>query len=640
MHLGTKTPLRIAAASLSLAAAGLLGGCAANFTPSALQSDQASLGNIQGTVHGGQSPISGAEIFLFAAGTSGYGSAATSLIKSTGTGVAQETISPFAGDYYVTTDANGNFSLNGDYTCTAGQQVYMVAYSGNPGNGNGVGSDNTTIMQMAALGQCPASGTMAAQVPYLVVNEISTVAFAYAMSAYGSSATNIGAPNTTEGQAGIANAMNNVFNIVNIAYGQSPTTANFNANGIVPQSKIYTLANILGACVNTKGPGKGQGSGNKNACNYLFQYTNNTTDEASAIFYIAHNPTSNVSNLYGLQPAAPVFSPSLSTAPTDWTVPIVYQNAVSTFTIANNTTVSGPFNIAFDANGNAWIGDRARGVVKMSPQGAVSTFNLNFGMIKGVSVSPSGNIWAVDYSNNAMYIMDTTGHLNTTITSGLNGPDAVAFDSSGNAYVTNETGNSVSVYNPSGTLLHGPTAFSSVSTPGFIAVDTSGNAWIPSTSSSNVGELTGQTNANNISAGGGSYAVILDASNNPWLGDFSNSRLDEITTSTFLGITFYNTATHTGGGLNGPYHLAFDGSGNIWVGNEGASVVSGWSTSSSAWLASSGFTTGTTGQNVAAVPDISGNLWVANTDGSITQILGLATPTYAPLLPGKVATKP
>ena len=110
-------------------AVGLMSGCTASFVPSAIQPNQTPIGNIQGSVHGGRLPVTGAHIYLLAASTGGYGTYGTSLISST----APNAFEDGNGNYYVVTDGNGNFALGGDYTCTEGQQVYMVAYGGNPG---------------------------------------------------------------------------------------------------------------------------------------------------------------------------------------------------------------------------------------------------------------------------------------------------------------------------------------------------------------------------------------------------------------------------------------------------------------------------------------------------------------------------
>ncbi len=168
---------------LASLAVGLMSGCSGSFAPSPIQPNETQIGNIQGFGRMAARPLLPGRIFTcFAAGTGGYGTGATSLIRST----APNAFEDGNGSYYVVTDGNGNFALGGDYTCTEGTQVYMVAYGGNPGMSGTV--FNTAILQMAGLGQCPAAGNLAAQVPYLVINEVTTVAFAYAMGGFGSNA--------------------------------------------------------------------------------------------------------------------------------------------------------------------------------------------------------------------------------------------------------------------------------------------------------------------------------------------------------------------------------------------------------------------------------------------------------------------
>jgi hypothetical protein len=93
---------------------------------------------IQGSNYGGHAPIVGAHIFLLQAGTGGYGSKVTSLLGSTSanssypTALDSTTGSPTNGMYYVTTDSTGQYDLTGDYTCTAGDPVYIYGSGGNP----------------------------------------------------------------------------------------------------------------------------------------------------------------------------------------------------------------------------------------------------------------------------------------------------------------------------------------------------------------------------------------------------------------------------------------------------------------------------------------------------------------------------
>jgi hypothetical protein len=184
---------------------------------------------ITGSIHGGQQPIAGAHVYLLAAGTSGYGSASTSLLTS---GI--DGSDPLGG--YVLSQSDGSFGIGGAYSCTPNTQVYLYALGGDPGAGS-----NSVVGLMAVLGNCPGTGNFASATPFVPIKEVSTVAAAYAFSAFAVDATDVGSSNTALAQTGIANAFANTTNLVNLA------------NGTVPQAEINTLANILAECINSTG---------------------------------------------------------------------------------------------------------------------------------------------------------------------------------------------------------------------------------------------------------------------------------------------------------------------------------------------------------------------------------------------------
>ena len=145
--------------------------------------------SLSGRVNGGEQAIAGSNVYLYAAGTGGYGTGATSLLGGSG---------------YVTTDATGVFGL-GAYTCpTANSQLYLIATGGNPGAG-----ENNQAVLMVALGSCGSIGPSS----FININEVSSVASVYALSqfmvpgstAVGTSSTNVqGLVNAfnTAGQSG------------------------------------------------------------------------------------------------------------------------------------------------------------------------------------------------------------------------------------------------------------------------------------------------------------------------------------------------------------------------------------------------------------------------------------------------------
>ena len=631
----------------------ILAGCSSSFAPAPNGFGTTAIGHLQGHMHGGQLPVVGAHIYVYAAGTSGYLGNATSLLKA-GFDTTQDT----SGKYYVTTDVNGAWDVTGEYTCVEGTQVYMVGAGGD----SGPGSNNSAIVQLAALGQCPASGTLADLVPYVTINEISTVVMAYAVGGFGTTAYNISSSGTALAQTDLANAFANVPNIMSVPNGfPYPSTAG-NPNSSVPMAKIISLANILGACVNS-------GSSTSTPCIMLFDSADNggaaATDTTSAIFNIVHHPTENVAELFGLIPTTPAFETGgLTTAPADFTLPIVY-----------NSVVGKAANIAFDAAGNAWISDLTKmAVIEMSPQGAVHTYTNGgtFGVISNVAVAPpsAGTVWAADTTNNQLYVLNSSGAVTETVTTGgLSHPSGIAFDQFGTAYVVNAGNLNISEFSSNLTAFPTRTYSATLGSSAAIAVDFSGWAYTPTNTPGvpGIGELVSgqpqgyffQDYASGFQINSGTGVALDSYSNTPTISNFGNSNFVwQITTNGkllklhladfgFLRNNYqaqsYLNIQNTGGlsTTSLPATLSIDGATNLWIANAGSNIVSGF-TRNGAALAQNGFHTGadlSSFANAAAV-DGSGNVWTANSDGRVTQLLGLSVPVATPILPGQFAIMP
>jgi hypothetical protein len=132
-----------------------------------------------------------------------------------------------------------------------------------------------------------------------MVNEVSTVAAAYAMAGFATDATHVSSSGTALAKVGIANAFANASNLVVIWSGFALTTTP-EMNGTVPQGKIYLLADILATCVNSNGAVTGPTS--PSACYTLLSTATSDgtsagiqpTDTATAAINIAHHPAANV----------------------------------------------------------------------------------------------------------------------------------------------------------------------------------------------------------------------------------------------------------------------------------------------------------------------------------------------------------
>ena len=239
-------------------------------TPTPSPTTVASLSSLSGTLQGGLSPVSGAAVSLYAAGTA-YGSNATFLASNT-------------------SDSNGKFTVGYSPPGTP-TVLYLVALGGVAGP-----ATNTAIGLIGVAGM---SNTLPASV---TINELTTVAAEWALAQFiDSTGQVIGAPlsNTT----GFTNAVSQAqANLADIATGapasflpwsssSASCTAAQNCDGL---ERLDTLANILAACVESAGA-------SSIACDLLLSLTGSGNNTLQAAHVIATNPTANVGTLFALQ---------------------------------------------------------------------------------------------------------------------------------------------------------------------------------------------------------------------------------------------------------------------------------------------------------------------------------------------------
>ena len=267
------------------AAASWIAGCSVapiHSTSNPLQPSTPSTATVSGLVHGGQWPVKGGQVYMLAAsqvtpgaGDAGYGDPSTSLISSSPNNPGVN------GWNYVLTDANGKFNIpSNTYSCSPGQQVYLYAVNGDSIDEPGTISSqnmNSAIGLMALLGECGASNSLPTVHADVEINEVTTVAAAYALAGFATDATDISSPASGLGYLGIQNAVKNAALLADINIGDIPQSE---PSGVtVPSAMIYTIADILAACVN------GQNSLSGNCPTLMADETYNSTvpsDTASA----------------------------------------------------------------------------------------------------------------------------------------------------------------------------------------------------------------------------------------------------------------------------------------------------------------------------------------------------------------------
>ena len=435
-------------ACTALALAGCEGG-------SSLIAPQNRATGAQGRVMGGQQPVNGASIYLYAAGAGGYGSAASSLLTSAAGN------QDGSGHWYVKTDASGAFTITGDWSCPVSPSpsyLYVLAVGGNPGGS----TPNPNLALLAPLGPCTGVNSST----FVMVNELSTVAGVWALSPFMTGATNIGSSATN--QTGLAEAFAAVNSVANPATGTAPGLS-LPAGATVPVSKINTVANILASCVNSTGGTAGDSS----ACGNLFAATTVNsvapTNTVAAALNMAQHPGANVTALYALQAGSPPFVPSLSSAPNDWTVAINYTGG----------GLQAPTAIAADQSGNVWVANSGSNAVSWfdnlgnSKLGATGT--VLGGAPQGVAVDLSGNAWVTAANGDVYELSASNGSIVGSPLAGFNNPTGIAIDPTAEIWVIDSGNGTVSAVNSSGAALAGsPFSGAGISAPAAIAIN--GNA--------------------------------------------------------------------------------------------------------------------------------------------------------------------
>jgi sugar lactone lactonase YvrE len=258
------------------------------------------------------------------------------------------------------------------------------------------------------------------------------------------------------------------------------------------------------------------------------------------------------------------------------TIPII------TTVAGDPTAVFSPNGVVSDASGNIYFSDATKGTVSR--------------------IAPNGTITLI--AGNGNYYNSGDGGLATQ--AGLESPDGLTFDKSGNLYVS--AGSSVRRITPSGIIStvagngnygDGPDGASATATSlkyaQGITIDASGNLYVVDQYSHRVRKIT-PTGAIITVAGSGtsgpggdggqatkallSYPsdVAVDAAGNLYIADLSNYRVRKVTPagiiSTIAGTGSCCNITEGGAAANSridaPYSLAIDASGNLFVGVSGS----------------------------------------------------------------------
>jgi hypothetical protein len=609
---------------------------------------------LNGVALAGAQPIVGASVSLYAAGTSGYGSAASQIATAT-------------------TGKSGSFTVPAGYTCpSSSSEMYLVAIGG----AVGANVANPSLVLMAALGSC---GTLGSGPVF--VNEATTIASAFATAPFAannalsgnSSYLYLGA--SSGNLTGLANAFAAVNNLVDVSTGQLRyfTPA---GNAEPPYVEINTLADALNACAATSGGIEGDGS----ACGTLFSATDvlpqhtlynsvAPVNTLQAAFNIAQHPVTNYGyvldpspqRLLGLATTASPYQPILTQQPNDWSISLNYSGGGGGL-----SSTSSVGSLAIDASGDLWITDTAANtVIEWNVTGAAISPESGFSSGGGpIAIDANGNVWTS--GNGALYELNSLGSPapGSPFGGAAGGGSDMSIDAQSNLWIAN--GGGVSEFSDLGVAVSpaGGFAFDGLSGIGAVGVDDANNIWIGNTSGSqaNIAELSNPGATLIVNGQSGATGEVLpqlasDGAGHLWAIVNPSQNVCEIPPYGGRGSVLLPTCygelqnANTPGELNffNAAGVAVDGAGTAWVaseggGNPGFVIPPSILPIAPSLFAGGGFPTYLASPSLAAGPlgiavDGSGNLWVLLANNTVTEYVGVATPVVTPIALGLMSKK-
>jgi len=272
-----------------------------------------------------------------------------------------------------------------------------------------------------------------------------------------------------------------------------------------------------------------------------------------------------------------------------------------------------PWNLAVDVYNQIWVtNSQTNYVTKLSNAGTILSSTPVGSSPYGIALDSSGHAWVANYASNSVSKLSNSGALLGTFSVNAN-PWGVAIDSSGNIWVTNAGSSTVTLLTSLGTVVG---AYAAGTMPTCISIDSSsGNIWIANhvnnggsvTKLSSMGVMLSIYDVGSspygigIAANGEKIWVANNGANTVSTLSFSVQTLAPTSMSTIL-----SSSTVTVG--SNPFGLAIGQDGIYVCSGNNAGSVSRISASTGTVLSS--FSAGSYPQSLAF--DLSGNLWVGD----------------------------
>jgi len=219
------------------------------------------------------------------------------------------------------------------------------------------------------------------------------------------------------------------------------------------------------------------------------------------------------------------------------------------------------------------------------------------------------------YDISRLNAVDVKESEQTFISSNIIGPNGIAFDPSGNVYVSNGASNSISKFGSTGNFLSTIGSSVTLADPAGLAVDSQGNlyaanfgvsAGVSSTIAKfdSAGTFVGAI-SNNVNR---PFGVLVDAADNLYVGNWFTNNISKFDSS-----GTFQTTLGDSNNINGPMGIVKDSGGNLFVANLRAPIGSNVSKFDPAGLFAGYIGDSANLTNPAALAiDSAGNLYVSS----------------------------
>jgi len=500
--------------------------------------------------------------------------------------------------------------------------LYLVAAGGEPAAGQKGTGNNTAIVLVSVLG-------LQHSAP-VVVNEMTTVASAFTMNQFLKGTAITGYP------LGLRIASGNVPNFVSVKSGgwgsaiqdslnggQTPTMANF-----------ATLADVLSGCVTRVRPDACSALYAATTSPTGVAPTNTLTAIESVAHYPWYRPERLFALLAHLYPVLPSthmrgvpYMPYLNWSPSAWVVPLAFDGGgyraggKAMFDSEGNLWVGDNFSIGWQGQDTLWQGGATKFAPNGQPLSPITTGFTGGGMeggTFGAAVDSHDNAWFTNYGSKSISVFDKNGKPLTPpqgITFGgrLGLVQGIIVTPSGDIWALGLEKNQL-IYFPKGDLAKGRIVCEgdtqepckSFKAPFHLGIDQQNRIWVSNSGAPHVTRFPASdpTKAENFKTGINNSGLAIDSGGNVWItnrfgtGPIGMLHFIEmglhlkfggvVAASDYLttvmskqkggdsggSVTLlrpdgspYPGSPFKSGGLPGPWAVAVDGDDNVWISN-------------------------------------------------------------------------